>query len=77
VRQSEEKREKQKLEREQRDKDYKFISKSLAQQPPLFKKLEQSYYSRYEQTEIDKKKKAISDRHSMFEAVDNKALEDH
>jgi hypothetical protein len=38
------------MEREQRDKDYKFISKSLAQQPPLFKKLEQSYYSRYEQT---------------------------
>jgi len=65
------------MEREQRDKDYKYISKSSAQQPPLFKKLEQNYYHRYEKSELESRKKAMSERHSMFEAVDTKALEEH
>lgn len=62
------------MERQLRDKDYKYISKSLAQQPPLFKKLEQSYYHRYEKSELENRKKVMSERHSMFEAVDTKAI---
>jgi len=39
IREKEEMRSKNKSEREERNKQYKIISKSMAQQPPLFKKI--------------------------------------
>lgn len=39
IKEKEEIRKKQKSEREERNKQYQIISKSLAEQPPLFKKL--------------------------------------
>ena len=47
IREKESLRSRERSEREERTKQYKAISKSMAQHPPLFKKIEQSYYSRY------------------------------
>lgn len=76
IREKEEVRLKSQSERDERSKQYKVISKSLAQHPPLFKKIEQSYYSRYSKEETERKQKMTSERHSMFQ-IDIRAIEDH
>ncbi len=74
AKESQQRRSKDRLQRQQRQKDYRFISKSAAQQPPLFKKLEKDFHNRYEQFETEKRKKAVTQRQSLFEAIDNKNL---
>ncbi len=46
----------------------------MAEQPPLFKKLEQNYYSRYNHEEQEKKEKILSERHSLLQH-DGKSLD--
>jgi hypothetical protein len=73
IREKESLRSKDKSEREERAKQYKIISKSLAQQPPLFKKIEQNYYSRYAKEENERREKIMSERHSMSQ-IDMKGI---
>lgn len=76
IREKESLRSRERSEREERTKQYKAISKSMAQHPPLFKKIEQSYYSRYAKQQNERRQKIMSERHSMFQ-IDLKHIEQH
>ena len=60
IKEKEELRLKEKEERDERSKQYKMVSKSMAQHPPLFKKIEQNYYSRYAREENTRRQKVMS-----------------